>query len=114
MKRALCLLLLSASAFAAETFHVSGIRSLQPNDPEPVSRAFRVQVVTGTAGGVRYVLQHSLCWGCQRLELGKDYEIKKRDSKRINLLVPDKKGRRSDELLWIVDAVEESVSGHNP
>lgn len=105
MKKVLAILLLSGAALAADTFHVSTVRNLQPTDPAPVSRAFRVFVIVGTVGHTRYTTQQIHGWGAADFEVGKDYVVIKSDAKSLTVIVPGKK-RDIKERLDIVSAEE--------
>jgi hypothetical protein len=94
----LAVVLLTGSA-CAETLHVTTVRDWQPNDPAPVSRAFRVQVIEGRVGETTYTAQQMLSWGVSRVEVGRDYEVVKTDARSMTVVVLDKKGRPSKERL---------------
>ncbi len=102
----LAVILILTTAALAESFHVTAVRNIQPTDPAPVSRAFRVYVITGTIGQTRYTTQQLHSWGVQSLEVGRDYEIKKQDSRVLILNVMDKKGR-PDTVRLNITSVEE-------
>lgn len=106
MKRILFALIVLSGTLQAQQFHVTAIRRLQPTDPEPVTRAFRVSVVTGTMDGKKYITQQTMVWGSQALEVGKDYEVAKADARTIIVITHDKKGRDDKERLNIVSVEE--------
>lgn len=105
-KLAFCVVLLSAMAASAETFHVSAVRDWAIGDPAPISRAFKVYTVVGNMGGIRYTTQQTFSWGSQRFEVGKNYEVTKADAKAINITMQDKKGRGVKERLNVMGVEE--------
>jgi hypothetical protein len=108
MKRLLIItvLMLGAAAFAGDTLHVTTVRNLAATDPPPVSRAFRVYVIVGTVGKMRYTTQQIFSWGSQRFEVGKEYQVLKQDAQSLTLLMLDKKGREVKERLDVVSVEE--------
>ncbi len=98
--------LLGTFAFA-DTFHVTAVRDWAATDPAPVSRAFKVYVVTGTRNGIQYTGQQSFSWGSQHFEVGKDYDVPKTpDGKSITVTMHDKKGHEVKERL-VITSMEE-------
>ena len=84
------------------------MRNLTITDAAPVSRAFRVFVISGTVGGVRYTAQQIYSWGSIPFDVGADYEVVKTDSRSITVLMHNKKGREVKERLDLT-AVEEAT-----
>src|SRR5690242_6439907 len=99
-------LLMSMSAFAADAFHVTGVREWSPSDPAPVSRGPRVYVITGTVNGVQVTAQQMFTFGSQHLDVGQDYEVSKSDRTRLTVVTHDKKGRNVEERLVITSVQE--------
>lgn len=109
MKNALLILsLIAVSGLAwGQAFHVTAIRDLQPTDPVPGSRAFKVNVIIGTLGNVRYTAEQTFSWGSQRFEIGHDYDVLKIDARTLQVMMHDKNGRDIKERLNIIGAEEQ-------
>ncbi|MFZ0915151.1 MAG: hypothetical protein WBQ76_15140 [Candidatus Korobacteraceae bacterium] len=102
---AMAILLLSAVAFAADTFHVTAIH--RATETEKTYRtAFSQNLITGTVGNRRYTLEQLTSWGFYRFQVGADYEVVKGNDKTLKLRVTDKKGRESTESLNVVTVEE--------
>jgi hypothetical protein len=99
------LFVLSASAFG-QSLHVTAVRELQPTDPAPVSRAFRVIVVSGTVDGKTYSLQQMKSWGTHLVQVGQDYPVLKLTERRLDVTVTDKKGKVWKENLDVMGVSE--------
>jgi len=97
------LLLLLATAHA-ETSHVTVVRNLQPTDPSPVSRAFRVFVIERDIGAKHF------SWGSQEFIVGEDYTVMKQDTRSLTVLMHDKKGHEVKERLDIT-GITEKING---
>lgn len=102
----LILACLSISAAGAQTFHVTTGRDLQPTDPAPISRAFKVYVIEGALHGSKYTTMQTFSWGSQRFTVGTDYVVAKEDARTLTVVTHDKKGRDVKELLQVVSVSE--------
>lgn len=100
-----CMLLLLAAAHA-ETLHVTVVRNLQPTDPAPVSRAFRVFVIEGDIGAKHYTAQQIHSWGSLDFIVGEDYPVVKQDARSLTVVMHDKKGHELKERLDVTGVTE--------
>jgi hypothetical protein len=103
-----CMLLLLAAGHA-ETLHVTAVRNLQPTDPAPVSRAFRVFVIEGDIGAEHFTAQQIHSWGSQDFIVGEDYTVVKQDARSLTVLMHDKRGHEVKERLDITGITEKRM-----